>query len=213
MIEELPTSGALSYLLPLWSADPGPAARPATPPGATILVTVDAVRDDDSIVARLAAADISLLGYVDLAYATRPPAELRAEVAHLAKAPLGGVFLDRAPTTPYAIGPVALAVRSARRAGLHSVIVNPGLPADPVYNTLGAAMCTFEATWSEYRRMPDDEFLPGGGHLVHGVPPGDLPASRELMRRRRAAFGFATDRRAPGPYGLAGRPGALAAAR
>jgi hypothetical protein len=238
MIDELPASGTMSFLLALWPADPRPAdprpgdARPAdtwpadtwladswpadeaaSSPPATILVTVAATRAEAPLIGRLAKAGIPVLGYADLAYATRPPAELRSEVAHLAQAPVDGIFLDRAPTTPYAIGPVALAVRSARRAGLRHVIVNPGLPADPVYDTLGAAICAVEGTWPEYLRMPDHEFRPGSGHLVHGVPPGDLPAARELMRRRRAAFGFASDRQAPGPYALVGRSGALAAAR
>lgn len=202
-------------LRPLWAVAPAAVPRQESGPEVTVVVPAGAAGDPAArtAVAGLAAAGLPMLGLVDLAYATRPPAEIRDDLQRLSGAPVAGVLLDRAPTSPYGIGPVALAVRSARRAGLAEVVINAALPADPVYASLGAAICTFEGTWTAYRRMCDSEFPPAGGHLVHGVPAGELSALWRLMHRRGASFGFATDRRPPHPYGLAGRPGVLASAR
>src|SRR5262245_32658846 len=62
-------------------------------------------------------AGVTLLGHVDLAYAARPLGEIFAEVAAWVGYPMHGIFFDRAPTTPFAIGAVAGATAVARRAG------------------------------------------------------------------------------------------------
>ncbi|HEX7745505.1 MAG TPA: hypothetical protein VF462_09620, partial [Micromonosporaceae bacterium] len=133
-------------LRPLWAMAPAAVSERDRAPEVTVVVPAGATGEPEAQLAmtRLAAAGLSMLGLVDLAYATRPPVEIRDDLHRLSAAPVGGVLLDRAPTSPYGIGPVALAVRSARRAGLAEVVVNPGLPADPVYACLGAAICTFE---------------------------------------------------------------------
>lgn len=160
---------------------------------------------------RLAAAGVAVLGRVDLGFATRPIADLLDDVARWADAPVAGVFLDQAPTSPFCLGPVALAVRVARRVGLATVVLNPGVPTDPLYRDLGVPICTFEGTWSDYQRWSGEGSRPGDGHLVHSVPVDALPAARSLLRHRRAGFGLVTDLAPPAPY--AGAPAWLTPTR
>jgi len=149
---------------------------------------------------RLAAAGVGLLGYVDLAYATRPVPEILADIDRWAGYPVHGAFLDRAPASPFAIGPVAIALGAARRATLHRVILNPGVPPDPGYRALGVPICVFEGTWPEYRQWNGAGAEPGDGHLVHDVPPWDLDQAAQLQVDRGAGFGVVTDLGPPDPY-------------
>jgi hypothetical protein len=158
--------------------------------------------------ARLGAAGVSLLGRVDAGFAVRPVADLLDDVETWAGTPVAGVFLDRAPTSPFCLGPVALAVRVARRAGLSTVVLNPGVPADPLYRELGVPICTFEGPWPDYCRWTGEGSRPGDGHLVHSVPVGSLACARALLTERQAGWGLATDRTPPAPY--AGLPAWLA---
>ncbi|MEV0392980.1 spherulation-specific family 4 protein [Polymorphospora rubra] len=153
------------------------------------------------VTARLAAAGVPVLGHVDLARATRPLADVLDDVEGWTGHPVGGVFLDRAPTDPSAVGPVALAVRAARRGGLSEVVLNPGTPTDPLYRRLHVGICTFEGGWPDYQRWTGAGGELGDGHLVHSVPPAQLPAARRLMTWRGAGFGLVTDRGLPHPYG------------
>jgi hypothetical protein len=95
---------------------------------------------------------------------------------------------------------VALAVRVARRAGLSTVVLNPGVPTDPLYRDLGVPICTFEGSWVEYRRWSGDGARPGDGHLVHSVPVDALATAWALLRERRAGWGLVTQLRPPAPY-------------
>jgi hypothetical protein len=196
-------------LLPLYahpSADPAGWRAAAAFDGA-LTVVVDAAGPPDralvEAVSGLTAAGAGVLGRVDLGFSTRPVADLLEEVRRWAGGPATGVFLDRAPTSPFCLGPVALAARAARRAGLANVLLNPGRPTDPAYRELGAAICSFEGPWQEYRRWSGDGSRPGDAHLVHSVPPGSLAAARARLRSRRA-WGLVTDRRPPAAY--AGAP-------
>ena len=134
-----------------------------------------------------------VLGRVDLDGGRRSLAEVLAEVDVWRADGVAGLFLDRAPAGPRGVGPVALIIRLAARRRLHRVVLNPGVPADPLYRELGARICTFDGSWSDYRDWPGDGANPGDGHIVHGVPPTLLTAARRLMFRRGAAFGLATD--------------------
>jgi hypothetical protein len=149
---------------------------------------------------RLAAADVGLLGYVDLAYVTRPVAELVTDVGRWAGYPVQGIFFDRAPVSPYAIGPVAIAVQAARRATLSRVILNPGAPPDPSYRGLGVPICVFDGPWPAYQRWTGDGAETGDGHLVHDVPPWDLDEAAQLQVERGAGFGVVTDLGPPDPF-------------
>jgi hypothetical protein len=176
--------------------------------GAALTVAVDVARGPGSgrdpaytaAMSRLAGAGVGLLGYVDLAYSTRPLTSVLADVDRWAGYPVHGLFLDRVPATPYAIGPVALAVQAARRAGLPELVLNPGTPPDPSYRELGLPLCVFEGTWLEYRHWTGEGARPGDGHLVHDVPPWDLDPAAQLQIDRGAGFGLVTDLGPPDPY-------------
>jgi hypothetical protein len=133
------------------------------------------------------------LGRVDLDAGRRCLADVLADVDAWRSDGVAGLFLDRAPAGTAGVGPVALIIRLAARCGLHRVVLNPGVPADPLYRELGAQICTFDGPWSAYRGWTGDGATPGDGHLVHTVPPTLLTAARRLMSRRGATFGLATN--------------------
>jgi Spherulation-specific family 4 len=145
-----------------------------------------------SAMQRLVRAGATVIGYVDLAFGARATEQLRAEINHWAGYPVRGLFFDQAPTSPYSIGPVAVAVRDARRAGLDTLLVNPGRPADSIYRGLGAVLCTFEGSWDEYLNGTMEGVRPGDAHLVHSVPYPRVQQAYELMRGRGARYGLAT---------------------
>jgi hypothetical protein len=189
-----------------------PAAEPAAgraaagrPSELTVVVPGPDCADPAGCLAR---TGTTVLGRVDVGFAIRPVADLLDDVQRWAGLPVEGVFLDRTPTSPFCVGPVALAIRAARRAGLSTVVLNPGVPTDPLYRELGVPICTFEGSWADYRRWSGEGSRPGDGHLVHSVPAGSLPAAQALLRERRAGWGLVTDREPPAPY--AGLPGWLA---
>ncbi len=149
---------------------------------------------------RLASARVPMLGYVDLGFAGRPLSGLLADVSGWAAYPVRGLFCDQAPTSPFSVGPVALAIRAARRIGFGELVLNPAAPPDPLYRSLGAAVCAFEGTWDAYLEWSGERAEHGDGHLVYGVPPADLSRARDLLRARGAGFGLVTDRPAEAPY-------------
>jgi hypothetical protein len=199
-------------LLPLYVdpvVDPAAWRAAAGLAGALTVVVEDPEWVLTGVGAQLAAAGVPALGRVDAGFATRPLADLLDDVNRWAGYPVSGIFLDQAPTSPFSLGPVALATRLARRAGLSTVVLNPGVPTDPLYRDLGVPVCTFEGSWTEYRRWSGEGARPGDGHLVHSVPVAALPAAWELLRERRAGWGLVTDRTPPAPY--AGLPAQLPA--
>jgi hypothetical protein len=174
--------------------------------GATVVVNVangpGSTVDDEYVAAtaRLAGAGIPMLGYVDLGYAARPIADILDDIERWTDYPMAGVFLDQAPTSPFSIGPVALAIRVARRARLFVAVLNPGTPADPVYRELGVPICAFEGSWDDYQAWSGLGAQPGDGHLVHSVPRDQLATVRKVMGWRGAGFGLVTDRERPDPW-------------
>jgi hypothetical protein len=141
---------------------------------------------------RLVRAGATVIGYVDLAFGARPVEHVRAELGRWAGYPVRGIFFDQAPTSPYSIGPVAVAVRGARRIGFDTLLVNPGRPADSIYRGLGAVLCTFQGSWDEYLAGTQEGVRHGDAHLVHSVPYAQVKYAYELMRGRGARFGLAT---------------------
>lgn len=208
-------------LLPLYVQPEKPVARQAAAGrNATVVINVQeepgATADAGYATgtAELGETNPLMLGYVDLGYATRPLADILDDVRRWAAYPVGGIFFDAAPTSPFSIGPVALAVRAARRAGLPDMILSPGAPTDPLYRDLGVPICTFEGDWADYQRWSGEGNEPGDAHLVYGVPAAQLPAAHRLLRSRNAGFGLVTDRALPDPYGgLPALVGCLAPAR
>lgn len=162
---------------------PGPRSVPATVWWISLAAAMDT----------LVAAGVQVLGQVSLGYATRPVLEVVGELTRWSLLPVTGVFLDHAPAGPFQVGPVAQAARIARRAGLPTVVVNPGVPVDPLYRRLGATLCTFEGSWAAYRTGTGDGTQPGDGHLVYGVPRGEADAAWQLMAGRGAGLGLVTE--------------------
>jgi len=132
------------------------------------------------------------LGRVDLGFGSRNVEQVRADVRMWAATNVGGVFFDQAPTSPFSVGPVAMAVRAARRCGFDTVLLNPGRPADSIYRGLGATLCTFEGSWAEYVAGTREGVRPGDAQAVFGVPGEQLISCLELMRGRGASWGLAT---------------------
>jgi hypothetical protein len=166
---------------------------------------------------RLVAAGAQPLGHISLAFATRPLVDVLDEITRWALLPVVGLFLDHAPAGPYHLGPTVWAVRAARRFGLGTIVVNPGVPVDPTYRRLEATICTFEGSWSEYVTWSaHEQSAIGDGHLVFGVPRDEWRAARALIVSRGAGLLLVTDRPAPDvaasvrrkalSYGAPGRP-------
>jgi hypothetical protein len=132
------------------------------------------------------------LGHVDLAYATRPIEAIKADLDEWGTQAIGGIFFDQVPTSPYSIGPVAMAVRAARRLGFDTLLLNPGRPTDSLYRGLGATVCTFDGDWAAYQNGTGDGVRPGDGHVVGNVPADYLERCLDVMRARSAGWGIAT---------------------
>ncbi len=173
--------GAIAAIGPLAPAGPEPVG-----PWATELIG-------------LAAAGVRPFGHVSLAYGARPAAEVRAEILRWARMPIVGLFLDHAPSGPFHLGPAIDAVRTARRAGIATIILNPGTSVEPAYRRLSATVCTFEGSWAEYLGLPERHIRLGDGHLVYDVPRADLSWARELATARGAGLVLVTEQPAPEP--------------
>jgi hypothetical protein len=145
-------------------------------------------------VRRLVHAGTDPLGRISLAFATRPLPDLLDEIKRWAALPIRGFFFDHAPSGPYQIGPVAQAVRTARRLGCPTIVLNAGTLVDPIYRSLPATICTFEGSWRQYLSRPPSGT--GDGHLVVDVPVGELPTARALVLARNASLFLVTDRAA-----------------
>ena len=148
----------------------------------------------------LAEAGVGMLGYVYLSYGTRPLADVLDDVARWSAYPVTGAFLDCAPADAYAAGQIRLVVRACRRAGMRTVLLNPGMPADPVYHGMADGVGTFEGPWTRYRNWMPGPDWPGACHLVYGVPPDDVDDALLLVRVRGAGWGCVTDLDLPLPW-------------
>jgi hypothetical protein len=191
-----------------WTAavEQGPGALAVINLPARLFAAYDGIADPDAApwaavvegIDRLVMHGVECVGHVSLGYATRPLVDLIGEITRWAVMPVTGIFLDHAPAGPYQIGPVALATRVARRAGLGTLVLNPGVPVDPLYRRIDATVCTFEGSWSEYQEWSGEGAEPGDGHIVYGVPPALQDAARDLAAMRGAGLSLVTNR--TGPY-------------
>jgi hypothetical protein len=199
-----PTTLLPLYVHPLEDPD---AWDPDALAGATVIVNVangpGKGEPDGSYAeatARLAAAAVPMLGYVDAGYSARPIADILDDVNRWSAYPMSGIFLDQCPTGAFGMGPVALAIRVARRAGLFAAVLNPGTPPEAVYRDLGVPICVYEGSWDDYQEWTGEGALPGDGHLIHSVPPWQLEHARRVMAWRGAGFGVVTDRWMTSPW-------------
>ncbi|CAM5665918.1 spherulation-specific family 4 protein [Streptomyces griseomycini] len=144
-----------------------PASGPGTGPDRAFAAAADALR----------AAGARLLGYVDTAYGARDPAAVTADARrHREWYAVDGCFLDRVTAGPDGLPGYRRLVRSLRRAGARTVVLNPGVEPAPGYVRLADLTVTFEGHWSTYvsafsrsartARHPPERLC----HLVYGVP-------------------------------------------
>jgi hypothetical protein len=77
-----------------------------------------------------------------------------------------GIFFDQMPVSPFSIGPVAMAVRAARRAGLGPLVLKPIGHPDPLYRVLDATICA--PLPAPPAHWPVDRLIsrPAAGHAV-----------------------------------------------
>ncbi len=204
----------MRLLLPLYAYpldDPAAWRRVAEPvpgdPPVTVVVNVHdgpGARLDPAYVAvtrRLRDADVPMLGYVDLGYGARDPAEVRRDVAAWRRYPVTGTFFDRVPAGAAGVPGVRDALGLASTAAL-----NFGTRPDPGYATVPATVCTFEGGYRDYLREPAVPDWPNAAHLVYGVPPGLAGTVLDRLRGR-VRCGLMTELSLPNPY--AGLPGLL----
>ncbi|MFJ2742327.1 spherulation-specific family 4 protein [Streptomyces sp. NPDC087440] len=160
-----------------------------------------------SAAADLRAAGVPVLGYVDLDYGARPAPEVAADVdRHVEWFGVDGWFFDRAPSERADLAACRRTVRSARRTGARTVVLNPGVHPSPGYARIADLIVTFEGHWTSYvagfsrprwtERHPPERFC----HLVYGVPRALSPVASRTARTRGAAVCCAVDGELPNPW-------------
>ncbi|MFD5469504.1 spherulation-specific family 4 protein [Streptomyces sp. NPDC127105] len=174
-----------------------PASGPGAGPDPAFTAVAEALR----------AAGARLLGYVDTDYGMRDAAEVADDVRrHREWYAADGCFLDRVTAAPDGLPACRKLVRSARRLGAGTVVLNPGVHPAPGYARIADLTVTFEGHWSTYvsafsrppwaARQPAERFC----HLVYGVPEALVPlAVRTACARGAAVCGPVTGEQ-PNPW-------------
>ncbi|WP_406192746.1 spherulation-specific family 4 protein [Streptomyces sp. NBC_01017] len=155
----------------------------------------------------LRAAGARLLGYLDTDYGAREHAEITADLRrHQEWYAVDGCFLDQVPAAPDALPDCRRLVRSARRLGASTVVLNPGVHPAPGYARLADLTVTFEGPWSRYvsdfsrpswtERLPPDRLC----HLVYGVPEPLVPLAMRTAHERGAGVCGPVTGEPPNPW-------------
>ncbi|GGS96073.1 spherulation-specific family 4 protein [Streptomyces chromofuscus] len=155
------------------------------------------------VAARLRAAGVRVLGYVDTAYGHRPHADVVQDLTrHREWYGTDGAFLDQAAAEPERFGHYRRLATAARGAGCDTLVLNHGTPPHPSYARVADVLVTFEGDWTTYRDLPPRPWRGAGAylcHLVYGVPNGVDPAA--LARARGAAVHCAVPGTGDHPWG------------
>jgi len=174
-----------------------PASGPGNAPDAAFASVASALRE----------AGARLLGYVDTDYGARDPAEVADEVRrHREWYAADGCFLDRVTAAPDGLAACRRLVRSSRRLGAATVVLNPGVHPAPGYTRLADLTVTFEGHWSTYvsafsRPSWTARQQPGRlCHLVYGVPEALVPLAVRTARERGAAVCGPVTGEPPNPW-------------
>ncbi|MBC3842564.1 hypothetical protein GXW82_27360 [Streptacidiphilus sp. 4-A2] len=160
-----------------------------------------------AVAARLRAAGVPLLGYVDTGYGRRQHREVVADVQrHREWYQVDGVFLDQVGSGAELLPHYRRLAVAARSMDASRVVLNPGVHPDPGFAEVADLLITFEGSWEQYRELrtpawtesfPDRRF----GHLVHGTPVELCAAVPGLARLRHARVSYATPGTGANPWG------------
>ncbi|MFV0131171.1 spherulation-specific family 4 protein [Streptomyces sp. HMX112] len=186
------TAAARTYAVVL-----NPASGPGTGPDPAFAAVAGALR----------AAGARLLGYVDTDYGARDPGEVAGDMRrHRQWYAADGCFLDRVTAAPEGLPACRRLVRSVRRLGAATVVLNPGVHPAPGYARLADLTVTFEGHWSTYvsafsrpawtARRPSARLC----HLVYGVPEALVPLAVRTARERGAAVSGPVTGEPPNPW-------------
>lgn len=208
----------MTVLLPLYAhpaVDPDAwrqAARAAGRVRGVVLNAADGPGDDldpafATAAGALRTAGVPVFGYVDLDYGERPDAEVAADLErHRAWFAVDGWFFDRAPSDKSALAQCRRTIRSARRTGARTVVLNPGVHPAPGYARVADLIVTFEGHWTSYvapfdrprwtARHPPERFC----HLVYGVPRAMSEVAVRTAHDRGAAVCCAVGGELPNPW-------------
>ncbi|MGX1128256.1 hypothetical protein RKD49_000446 [Streptomyces glaucescens] len=155
----------------------------------------------------LRAAGARVLGYVDTDYGARDPVRITADLRrHQDWYGVDGCFLDQVTAAPHGFPACRRLVRSVRRLGASTVVLNPGVHPAPGYARLADLTVTFEGPWSTYvsafsrpswtARQPPERFC----HLVYGVPEPLVPLAVRTASERGAAVCGPVTGEPPNPW-------------
>ncbi len=174
-----------------------PANGPGRVPDPAFVAAAEALRT----------AGARLLGYLDTDYGARDPDDITADLRrHQEWYAVDGCFLDQAPAAPHALPDCRRLVRSARRLGASTVVLNPGVHPAPGYARLADLTVTFEGPWSRYvsdfsrpawtTRVPAERLC----HLVYGVPEPLVPLALRTAKERGAGVCGPVTGEPPNPW-------------
>ncbi|WP_432032539.1 spherulation-specific family 4 protein [Streptomyces antibioticus] len=208
----------MSLLIPLYvhpADDPGAWHRLIQAAGRTYGVILNPAngpgeRPDPAFTAAAGAlreAGARILGYVDTDYGVRERAAVLDDVRrHQEWYAVDGCFLDQVTATPEALWACRRLVRTVRRAGAGTVVLNPGVHPAPGYARLADLTVTFEGHWSTYvssfsrpqwaARHPPERLC----HLVYGVPAALVPLAVRTAGERGAAVCGPVTGELPNPW-------------
>ncbi|MFF0886734.1 spherulation-specific family 4 protein [Streptomyces sp. NPDC001046] len=174
-----------------------PASGPGAAPDPAFTAAAGALRQ----------AGARLLGYADTDYGVRDPGDVVEDMLrHREWYGTDGCFLDRVPATAEGLAGCRRLVRTLRRAGAATVVLNPGVHPEPGYVRLADLTVTFEGHWSTYvsafsrpawaARQPPERLC----HLVYGVPDALVPLAVRTAHGRGAAVCGPVTGEPPNPW-------------
>jgi hypothetical protein len=153
-------------------------------------------------------AGLTVVGYVDSAYATKSLANFRSEVdAWFELYTVTGIFVDDVTTdclnsTYYTA--IYDYVKSYNTT--YTVIINPGAIVPFCFEQVGDIIVNFEGNISQY-----DNWQPAGWetnyssyrfwHIIHSAPQSALDVILDVVDFRNAGYVYVTDAVLPNPYG------------
>ena len=156
----------------------------------------------------LRAAGVPLLGYVDTDYGRRGHHDVVDDIERYQEwYRVEGVFLDQTAAAPELLPYYRRLAVAARSLEARQVVLNPGTHPDPGYAEFADVVVTFEGDADSHRRLLVPDWTAGFpecrfAHLVHGAAPEDCAGIREVARRYRAGYCYATPGSGDNPWSV-----------